>query len=76
MDASTDVNASRTRLAHALYGLLLLGLWLGWAIPALCYQAALSPIPPCAALKRPQPTTYPAVHAKRSLAHVRTASHR
>ena len=49
MDASADVAVPRQRLPRALIGLLLLGLWMGWAAPALWYQTADSPIPLCVA---------------------------
>ncbi|MBJ7516075.1 MAG: hypothetical protein ABW207_03200 [Stenotrophomonas chelatiphaga] len=49
MDASADVAVPRQRFPRALVGLLLLGLWMGWAAPALWYQHADSPIPLCVA---------------------------
>ncbi|MEN5427569.1 hypothetical protein ABE522_14580 [Stenotrophomonas pennii] len=49
MDASADVVVSRQRFPRALAGLLLLGLWMGWAAPALWYQNADSPARLCVA---------------------------
>jgi len=49
MDASAAVAVPRQRFPRALVGLLLLGLWMGWAAPALWYQHADSPIPLCVA---------------------------
>lgn len=49
MDASADVVITRQRFPRALAGLLLLGLWMGWAAPALWYQKADSPISLCVA---------------------------